>query len=77
MAGAAQAAGRGGRRLRRRCDPLKYAVSMARERGADIDSAGSQFFVVLGDAPWLDGEYTVFGMGRRGAIRSNGSRPSS
>lgn len=37
----------------------KYAVSMA--RGADIDSAGSQFFVVLGDAPWLDGEYTVFG----------------
>ena len=38
----------------------KYAVSMA--RGADIDSAGSQFFVVLGDAPWLDGQYTVFGM---------------
>ena len=37
----------------------KYAVSMA--RGADIDSAGSQFFVVLGDAPWLDGQYTVFG----------------
>ena len=37
----------------------KYTVSMA--RGADIDSAGSQFFVVLGDAPWLDGQYTVFG----------------
>lgn len=37
----------------------KYAVSMA--RGADIDSAGSQFFVVLGDAPWLDGQYTIFG----------------
>ena len=37
----------------------KYTVSMA--RGADIDSAGSQFFIVLGDAPWLDGQYTVFG----------------
>ena len=32
------------------------------QEGADIDSAGSQFFVVLGDAPWLDGQYTVFGM---------------
>jgi len=38
---------------------LKYTVSMA--RGADINSAGSQFYIVLGDAPWLDGKYTVFG----------------
>ena len=30
-------------------------------RGAAVDSAGSQFFVVLGDAPWLDGQYTIFG----------------
>ena len=37
----------------------KYKVSMA--RGAAIDSAGSQFFVVLDDAPWLDGQYTIFG----------------
>jgi len=37
----------------------KYIVSMA--RGAAIDSAGSQFFVMIGDAPWLDGQYTVFG----------------
>ena len=37
----------------------KYKVSMA--RGASIDSAGSQFFVVLDDAPWLDGQYTIFG----------------
>ena len=37
----------------------KYIVSMA--RGTDIDSAGSQFFIVLGSAPWLDGKYTVFG----------------
>ncbi|HSB56591.1 MAG TPA: DUF6541 family protein [Nitrosopumilaceae archaeon] len=37
----------------------KYVVSMA--RGSDINSAGSQFFIVLGDAPWLDGQYTIFG----------------
>jgi len=36
----------------------KYIISMA--RGADINSAGSQFFIVLGNAPWLDGKYTVF-----------------
>ena len=37
----------------------KYIVSMA--RSADPNSAGSQFFIVLGNAPWLDGQYTVFG----------------
>ncbi|MEW6044564.1 MAG: peptidylprolyl isomerase [Thermoproteota archaeon] len=37
----------------------KYMVSMA--RGQAIDSAGSQFFIMVGDAPWLDGEYTIFG----------------
>ena len=30
-------------------------------RGSDINSAGSQFFIVTGDAPFLDGKYTVFG----------------
>jgi dolichyl-diphosphooligosaccharide--protein glycosyltransferase len=30
-------------------------------RGADINSAGSQFFIMLGDAPWLDNQYTIFG----------------
>lgn len=34
-------------------------VSMARSQ--DPDSAGSQFFVVVKDAPFLDGQYTVFG----------------
>lgn len=34
-------------------------VSMA--RGADIDSASSQFFIVHKDANHLDGKYTVFG----------------
>ncbi|HWP78556.1 MAG TPA: peptidylprolyl isomerase [Candidatus Nitrosotenuis sp.] len=37
----------------------KYMVSMA--RGQNIDSAGSQFFIMVGDAPWLDGQYTIFG----------------
>ncbi len=34
-------------------------LSMARSN--DPDSAGSQFFVVVGDASFLDGKYTVFG----------------
>jgi peptidyl-prolyl cis-trans isomerase B (cyclophilin B) len=34
-------------------------VSMA--RASDPDSAGSQFFIVHGDAPFLDGKYTIFG----------------
>jgi len=37
----------------------KYMISMA--RGQDINSAGSQFFIVIGDASWLDGQYTIFG----------------
>ena len=37
----------------------KYIVSMA--RGADINSAGSQFYIMLGSASWLDGQYTIFG----------------
>jgi peptidyl-prolyl cis-trans isomerase B (cyclophilin B) len=34
-------------------------VSMARAQ--DPDSAGSQFFIVVADSPFLDGKYTVFG----------------
>ena len=34
-------------------------VSMA--RGADPDTAGSQFFIVLKDSNYLDGQYTAFG----------------
>ncbi len=30
-------------------------------RTADPDSAGSQFFIMVGKAPTLDGQYTVFG----------------
>jgi cyclophilin family peptidyl-prolyl cis-trans isomerase len=38
----------------------KYMVSMA-HRAADINSASSQFFIVLGNTPLLDGKYTIFG----------------
>ena len=34
-------------------------LSMARAQ--DPDSAGCQFFICLGDAPFLDGQYTAFG----------------
>ncbi len=34
-------------------------VSMARAQ--DINSADSQFFICLADAPWLDRQYTVWG----------------
>src|SRR5579862_8880680 len=35
-------------------------VGMAR-RGDSVDSANSQFFIMFGDAPSLDGQYTVIG----------------
>ncbi|MGI9571528.1 MAG: peptidylprolyl isomerase [Desulfobulbia bacterium] len=37
----------------------KGTLSMA--RAADPNSAGSQFFICVADAPFLDGQYTVFG----------------
>ena len=30
-------------------------------RAGHPDSAGSQFFICVADAPFLDGEYTIFG----------------
>lgn len=38
---------------------VKGVISMA--RSAHPDSAGSQFFIVHGDAKFLDGQYTAFG----------------
>ena len=38
---------------------VRGIVSMA--RGQNIDSAGSQFFIVHKDSPHLDGQYTAFG----------------
>jgi len=37
----------------------KGTLSMA--RGPSVNSAGSQFFICHKEAPWLDGEYTIFG----------------
>lgn len=37
----------------------KYTVSMA--RGKELNTAGSQFFITLDDASWLDRQYTIFG----------------
>ena len=62
---------------------VRGAVSMA--RAANINSADSQFFIVLADSPHLDGQYTYFGevvsgmefvdLIRKGDPRRNGSVP--
>jgi peptidylprolyl isomerase len=38
---------------------VRGTLSMA--RADDPDSADSQFFICLADAPWLDGQYTIWG----------------
>jgi len=38
---------------------VRGTVSMA--RASDPDSADSQFFICFADAPWLDGQYTIWG----------------
>lgn len=38
---------------------LRGVLSMARSQ--DINSADSQFFIMLADTPYLDGQYTAFG----------------
>jgi len=60
---------------------LRGVTSMARSRNPD--SADSQFFIMLGDSPHLDGQYTVWGKVvsgmnfvdniKKGDSRSNGS----
>jgi len=39
-------------------------VGMARSR--DVDSADSQFYIMLGNGRWLDGKYTVWGHVNKG-----------
>lgn len=39
----------------------KGVLSMARKGNPAYDSAGSQFFIMVGDSPGLDGEYAAFG----------------
>ena len=38
---------------------VKGVISMARAQ--DMDSASCQFFIMVGDAPYLDGNYAAFG----------------
>jgi len=53
-------------------------VSMAR-KGNDVNSAGSQFFICLGEQPHLNGQYTVFGQVIKGmdVVRKIGATPTS
>jgi peptidyl-prolyl cis-trans isomerase B (cyclophilin B) len=51
-----------GYKIKAEFNPKKHergVISMA--RSADPDSAGSQFFICLDAAPFLDGKYTTFG----------------
>ena len=43
---------------------IRGTVSMA--RAASPDSADSQFFICFDEAPWLDGQYTVWGQVKEG-----------
>ena len=54
--------GTGGKKLKaefNRRPHLRGTVSMA--RAMDPDSADSQFFICFAEAPWLNGQYTVWG----------------
>jgi len=35
--------------------------TLSAARSQNPDSAGSQFFICVTDAPWLDGQYSIFG----------------
>jgi peptidylprolyl isomerase len=39
----------------------KRGIVSAARRGDNINSAGSQFFICVADAPYLDGQYSIFG----------------
>jgi peptidylprolyl isomerase len=54
--------GGSGRKLKAEFSPEKHVrgtVSMARAQSPD--SGDSQFFICFGEAPWLNGQYTVWG----------------
>ncbi len=40
--------------------------TLAMARASDPDSAGSQFYICLGPAPFLDGQYAIFGQVTKG-----------
>jgi peptidyl-prolyl cis-trans isomerase B (cyclophilin B) len=47
-------------------------------RSANPDSAGSQFFICLGDESFLDGQYTAFGKVVKGedVLKAIGNTPT-
>jgi len=45
---------------------LHQRGTLAMARASDPDSAGSQFYICLAPAPFLDGKYTVFGQAVKG-----------
>jgi len=51
---------------------VRGTVAMA--RSTDPDSAGSQFYICLGPASFLDGKYTVFGLVTKGMDVVDGIR---
>ena len=51
---------------------VRGTVAMA--RSTDPDSAGSQFYICLGPAAFLDGKYTVFGLVTKGMDVVDGIR---
>jgi len=51
---------------------VRGTVAMA--RSTDPDSAGSQFYICLGPAAFLDGKYTVFGIVTKGMDVVDGIR---
>jgi peptidylprolyl isomerase len=56
-------AGGSGQKLKAEFSPEKHVrgtVSMARAQ--DPNSGDSQFFICFADSPWLNGQYTVWGM---------------
>jgi len=48
--------------------------TLAMARSASPDSAGSQFYICLQPAPFLDGQYTVFGIVTKGMEVVDGIR---
>ena len=42
-------------------DNTRSSVVLSMARAQDYDSAGSQFFIMVEDAPHLDGQYAAFG----------------
>ena len=43
-------------------NPIKHELGvLSMARSGHPDSAGSQFFIMVGDSPWLDGQYAAFG----------------